>query len=194
MFDLLLVSIASPSWPLAKVTSVASAANATFTTFRPDGTSSSTHATAEQWFEFSSGPPHCGLRSRIEYVGQSGVIEVSDPATDSLTKVIFTNNSLGKKCIITGPTPVPAAECINQFAQLGQQFTFVATRPCTPKSQETCDVWSMVHNATATATQPSFLTTATSYFFIHGTPRYANTFVRHTRRIALQYPLCTRKC
>ena len=144
-----LAAAAAPPWPLARVETLLAEGELT--------TSLGVTETVQEWYQFSSGPPHCDLRHRIDYP-TTKVITTVEPNSDTYTTVTFSNSSTGPQCNVHS-APFNESQCINQFAALGSIFNFTSTQPCpAPHSSSSCDVW------TSKTVQSEQL-----YYFLSGT-------------------------
>ena len=162
---LLLALTTTTAWPLAGTKTLVAKANFTFTNSK-----SQISGLEEEWFSFESGPPHCNSRHRIDYVGTSGIITVTDPTDETYTTTAFTNISHLKQCTVTGPAPIPDNKCINSIEAIGTQFTFSSVGPCPgAASARRCDAW--INKGRSSQQNLGVMTT---FFFVSGT----NTAVR----------------
>ena len=159
------VSVSAADWPLAGLTRLTSKGVST-ETFAAAGKNSTITKPFAEDFSFTAGPPHCDYKHRIEYIGTSGTITVTDPEKNTATTTAFFNSSAtGQTCHVSGPIPIPAGQCVNPYAELGQNFSFEGTAPC-PRGTHyvNCDTWTKTDNRPA----PGFSSTM-SYVFATGT-------------------------
>ena len=171
----LLALTTATAWPLDGVTSRSPRPNS----LTPRALS------VEEWFSFRAGSPHCDLRHRIEFVGTSGVITVTDPAADTYTTTTLSNSSyLKKTCTVTGPAPISDGKCINSLTAAGALFEFSGVEAC-PRvssgvSSASCDVW--INKGRAS----SNVSTTFAFYFVSGTNK-AVRYLTNTTTAAGSY-------